>query len=67
MNLFTLPKREKIYGHLKKVHIPMEETFYHILAKQRLTEKDKKKLSKMYTRLLREQELLKAVFTSISL
>nr|MDO8045999.1 class I SAM-dependent methyltransferase [Candidatus Baldrarchaeota archaeon] len=45
----------------------MEETFYHILAKQRLTKKDKRKLSKMYARLLREQELLKDVFSSISL
>jgi len=45
----------------------MEETFYHILAKQRLTEKDKEKLSKVYARLLREQELLKDVFSSISL
>ncbi|MHA1721946.1 MAG: class I SAM-dependent methyltransferase [Candidatus Baldrarchaeia archaeon] len=45
----------------------MEETFYHILAKERISEKDKKKLKKMYERLLREQELLKKVFSSVSL
>jgi len=45
----------------------MGETFYNILAKQHLTERDKKRLSKMYERLLREQELLRDVFSSISL
>jgi len=45
----------------------MEETFYHILAKEKLTEEDKRKIKKMYERLLREQELLKDVFSSIPL
>jgi len=45
----------------------MEETFYHILAKEKISEKDKKKLKKMYERLLREKELLKKVFSSVSL